>query len=338
VRGLLKTFLYQHFCGGETLAELAARTRQMKDYGVDTLLDYGVEGERTERGFQQTADGIRQTIDFARQHDHIPFVAMKLTGIGDIDVLTTVQSSREDGFADLRYQKTRQRLAELCAYAAQQQQPLLVDAEESWIQDVVDQAVEEEMALHNRHQVVIYTTIQMYRHDRLQYLRDLHQRARAEGWRVGVKLVRGAYLEKENRRAHALRYPTPMQPNKYRTDHDFNEATVYILEHLADFAVCLGTHNESSCLLAAEALQRLRIPRQHPDVFFSQLYGMSDNLSFGLAHAGLRVAKYVPYGPLEAVLPYLFRRANENSSIAGQSSRELQLIQLEQQRRKRQRR
>jgi len=334
VEGLLKSYLFDQFCGGTTLPETARKMNQLQRYGVRSTLDYAVEGLKTEQGFAQAAAELTRVLQFAAENPAAAFVAMKMTGIGSIDLMTKLQAKSSLIGAELmQADKLETRLAEVCSTAAHLGVPVLIDAEESWIQDYIDVKAEAQMWEHNRARPIVYTTVQMYRHDRLAYLKQLIETAKSKKAIAAVKLVRGAYLEKENDRSEELAYPTPMQPTKAATDKDYDTAIKLCLENLAHVAVYAGTHNEQSSLLLSEEMERLGISHTHPHVWCGQLYGMSDNITFNLARSGFNASKYLPYGPLHAVLPYLFRRAQENTSIAGQTSRELALIEKELKRR-----
>lgn len=335
IDGLLRDFFFRQFCGGETLPQTLPRADALAQFGVHTILDYAVEAEKTEAGFDAATHELLRALDAAANRADIPFTAMKLTGIGSFDLLAKRSAGTAlHGSEHIRYERMEARLDQLCGAAYRTGQGLLLDAEESWIQPEIDRLAEAMMRKYNRTRPTLYTTTQLYRHDRLAYLQHLLPQAKTEGWILAVKAVRGAYLEKENARARVHNYPTPMQPNKAATDRDFDAACTLLLNNLDHAALVAGTHNEQSCLHIVAHLQRLGLPRNDSRVYFAQLFGMSDHISFNLAAAGCNVAKYLPYGPLRAVLPYLFRRAQENTSIAGQSSRELKLVEAELRRRR----
>lgn len=335
LEGIIKRTIFDIFCGGTSLEGTAPRAERLLKAGVYTILDYSVEGEQSEAGFDATRDEIIDTIEHGARNEAVAFSAMKVTGIAHFDFLvkndTDKKLSPEERTALLN---TKARFEAICQRAFDLKQPVFVDAEESWIQDTIDRWTEHLMEKFNRDKPLIYTTVQLYRHDRLSYLTDLIARAKERGYILGVKVVRGAYLEKENDRAEECNYPTPMQPTKDATDRDYNAALRLCLDHIDHVAICAGSHNADSCKLLADLMITRGIPANHPHVVFAQLLGMSDNISFNLAHHGFNVAKYLPYGPVRSVLPYLFRRADENTAIAGQSSREVQLLRREVQRRK----
>lgn len=335
VKGFVRRTVFDIFCGGETLEETSRRSEELFRYGVQTILDYSVEGEKTETGFDTTRDEILRTLDQGSRSKAVAFSALKVTGIAAFDLLEKAQSGSSltsDEQASL--QRGKARLEAICSKAAQLGQPLFIDAEETWIQDTIDAWAEEMMVKFNRGNPWIYTTTQMYRHDRLAYLSRVTEMAKSGGWILGVKVVRGAYLEKENARAAQMGYPTPMQKDKPSTDKDFDAALQWCIAHIEHVALCAGTHNEKSAVLLTRLMAAANLPPSHPHILCAQLLGMSDNISFVLAHHGYRVGKYLPYGPVKAVLPYLIRRAKENSSIAGQSGRELTMLGKELARRK----
>ncbi len=337
IQGLLETYFFDQFCGGKTLAETTDRSAQLYKFGVGSILDYAVEAQKSEAGYNRAVDELLRVIDHARARPEVPFVALKLSALGSLDLLAKRQAGAALGPVEtVQYDHMAQRLERVCSHAAAVGQPVMIDAEESWIQDEIDQLAEAQMLRWNTERVLVYTTVQLYRHDRLAYLTDLLARFEAAGKLVGVKLVRGAYLEKENDRAREKGYPTPIQPDKAATDRDYDAAVTFCLAHLDRLALCAGTHNEASALKLAQQLDAQGTPRNHPHVYLSQLLGMSDHISFNLAASGYNCAKYLPYGPLTEVLPYLFRRAEENTSIAGQSPRELALLERELRRRSRQ--
>jgi proline dehydrogenase len=334
VRFLIKPTIFRQFCGGENLAECGPTIARLAQSGIGTILDYSVEGENDENSFEHTCRQILATIEKARQHPHIPFSVFKVTGLGDGALLKKVQDqARLSPPEAAAFSRVRERVNRICRQAHAAGVRVLVDAEESWFQDTIDQLTLDMMALYNKEKVIVYNTYQLYRHDRLDVLKRDDEKAKAGGYYLGVKLVRGAYMEKEALAARQQGYPNPINPTKAATDLLFNEALRFCVAHLDRMAICAGTHNEESCYLLLNLMARHQIPKEDPRIYFAQLYGMSDNLSYNLAFAGYNVAKYVPYGPVEAVLPYLLRRAEENTAIAGQSSREFNLVRKELKRR-----
>ncbi|WP_199242965.1 proline dehydrogenase family protein [Vitiosangium sp. GDMCC 1.1324] len=335
VRLVVKHTVFEQFCGGESIQECEAAVEALGRFGVQSILDYSVEGEKSEEGFEATARETLATIDWAATHPHIPFSVFKVTGLARFGLLEKL-GAHEPLTADeqAEWERVRERVLRICQRAHERGVRIFLDGEETWIQDVIDGLGEEMMARFNRERPLVYNTYQMYRILSLGNLRAALERAKSQGYFLGAKLVRGAYMEKERARAKELGYADPIQPDKATTDADYDRALLFCLEHLDRMAVCAGTHNESSCQLLVRELASRGIAPNDPRVFFSQLYGMSDNISFNLAKAGYNVAKYLPYGPVRAVLPYLIRRAQENSAIAGQGGREVRFIRSELQRRK----
>ena len=335
VKFIIKQTVFNHFCGGETIEESERAIRELSRYHIGAILDYSVEGEGDEKSFDATRDELLRTVEKARGHALIPFSVFKVTGLIDINLLEKVQA-RQELSADERaaFERGRGRVNAICRRCHEAGVPVFVDAEESWIQETIDNLAYEMMALYNRERAIVYNTYQMYRHDRLDVIKRDYATAVQEGYYLGAKLVRGAYMEKERKRAQAMGYPDPINPTKEASDRLFDDALRFCMGHLRHIYFCAGTHNEQSSYLLMDLMAEHNIAPNDRRVYFSQLYGMSDNLSYNLAKAGYNVAKYVPYGPVEAVMPYLLRRANENTAIAGQSSREFNLIKSEMDRRR----
>ncbi len=335
VNWALKPTVFSHFCGGETIEACQQTIRQLGESNVLTILDYSAEGKSMEADFDYTRDQILATIDKAAEEKHIPYAVFKPTGMASVDLLAKVQSGAAlNDLEKQAFELAKSRFDRVCAYGVRKGVPVMIDSEESWIQDVADGIVEEMMFRYNTKGAMIFNTLQMYRHDRLAYLEDFISRAREKGIYAAFKLVRGAYMEKERERAVRMNYPSPIYPDKDATDQAFDDAAELCIRNLDVGAVCVGTHNENSCTRVVELMQELGIPPEHRDVSFAQLLGMSDHISYNLANGGYQVCKYVPYGPVRTVVPYLIRRAEENTSVAGQTSRELYLIRKELQRRK----
>ncbi len=335
VKGLIKKTIFSQFCGGETLNEANQTALNLKKYNISVIMDYGVEGKSDEAEFEKTTNTFIQTIKFAADKDYIPFVSLKVTGFCRFQLLEKIHRdeilTRDEEQEFERFQK---RIDTICYCAAQSNKMILVDAEESWIQKPVDDITDKMMAKYNRGKVFVFNTFQLYRHDRLSFLKQSTDKANQHGYLLGAKLVRGAYMEKERKRAAEMNYVSPIQPNKENCDNDYNSALRFCIENIHQIALFIGTHNEYSCMLATELMAQKGLEKNHPHICFSQLYGMSDNISFNLANVGYHVSKYLPYGPVEDVIPYLMRRAQENTSVAGQTGRELMLIQKEMKRRK----
>ncbi len=333
VKGIMKRTMFGHFCGGETIAESIQACRHLSNFGVQAILDLSVEGKGDEESFDKTCEEIYQTMVESAKTDYMPFGVFKVTGLGDYRIMEKIQAGEKLLAGEAQaFERMKARVDRLCKAAHDLGLKILSDAEESWFQDVIDELTYEMMERYNRERCVVYNTYQMYRHDSLARLKDAHNVAMEKGYILGAKPVRGAYMEKERERAKRLGYPDPIQPNKAATDRDYNTAIKFCVEN-GIYLVC-ATHNEKSALELTELMNLHAIDPKSDRVFFSQLYGMSDNISFNLAKAGYQVFKYVPYGPVEKVMPYLTRRAAENTSISGQSSRELELVKREMKRRK----
>lgn len=328
VKPLIKASIFRHFCGGETIQECNETIKNLSKGGVGTILDYSIEGEDDETVFDNTRDEIIRTIIRASEDTNaVPITVFKVTGVGRFSLLEKLDEGLELTVTEKEeWRKVQDRVLAICERAHKLDIPVMIDAEETWIQKTIDLLALDMMERFNKTHAIVYNTYQMYRHDKLQSLKNDYEHAINDNFILGAKIVRGAYMEKERKRAGEMGYPSPIQPNKEATDSDYNEALRFSIEHIDRIAIVAGTHNEQSCELLAGLLSEKNIDPKNPHVYFSQLLGMSDNLSFNLADAGYNVAKYVPYGPIKAVLPYLFRRAQENTAIAGQMSRELSLI------------
>lgn len=351
VKGLIRDTIFSQFVGGETLEETAAVARKLGEYHVRVILDYGVEGgEEGAEGFDHACREFIRVIEYAATQPNIPFMSVKVTGFARFGLLEQIDRLMGEGEGSLmkryaraldvltsaeleEWQAVVRRMQQICRVAAERGIGVLVDAEETWIQHPVDVLTINMMDQFNREQVVVYNTIQLYRTDRLAFLRDSYAAALQRDFTLGAKLVRGAYMEKERKRARELGAVSPIQPDKAATDRDYNSGLEFCIEHLDRIGLIVATHNEYSNLYAVQLLQEKGLPLDHPHVHFSQLYGMSDNITFNLAKAGCAVSKYLPFGPLRDVVPYLMRRAQENSSVSGQTGRELGLIRKELKRR-----
>ncbi|MBX3242115.1 MAG: proline dehydrogenase family protein [Chitinophagaceae bacterium] len=354
VNNIIRNTIFEQFVGGETLEETAAVAEKLGKYHVSVILDYGVEGgDDGEAAFEHSTREFIKVIDYAATQSNIPFISIKVTGFSRFGLLEKIDSSVAGNQGSLmkRYQQSvealtdegkaewrrvQERMDRICSVAAHKGVGVLVDAEETWIQDPVDVLTILMMERYNRDKAVVYNTVQLYRHDRLAFLKDSLEAAVLRNFILGAKLVRGAYMEKERKRAEEMNYPSPIQPDKEATDRDYNDAVRYCVDHIDKIASIVATHNEESNLLTMNLMQQKGLAPDHPHIHFSQLYGMSDNITFNLARAGCSVSKYLPFGPIEDVVPYLMRRAQENSSVAGQTGRELSLIKKEIDRRKKQ--
>ena len=332
----IKATIFRQFCGGETIAECDRTISDLGKFGIGTILDYSVEGKTRDEDFDQTVDIIIQTIHRAANDPHIPFAVFKVTGIGRHDL---IEKASTHGYTPTSEEKAEidvivSRIDRICHAAHEAGTSVFIDAEESWIQDAIDQWTFDMMLKYNKERCIVFNTLQMYRHDRLDFLRDCLELAQKHEVKYGIKLVRGAYMEKERARAIEKGYPSPIQATKADTDKDYNIALKEILENRSVFSLCAGTHNEDSSELLMNLMQEAQIDPQSEQFYFAQLLGMSDHISYNVAHAKYHVAKYVPFGPVKEVLPYLLRRADENTSVAGQTGRELSLIIKELDRRK----
>ncbi len=352
VKGIIRNTIFSQFVGGETLEETIPVAQMLAKYGVQVILDYGVEGAEGEKAYDHARDEFIRVIQFAATQPNIPFMSVKLTGFARFGLLehldTLMKEMPEDTLikkynralmmlsaSDVNeWQHVQDRFRKICEAAAQAGVGFLVDAEETWIQDPVDALTMLMMDDFNKEKVVVYNTVQLYRWDRLTFLKQSYEAALERNFTLGVKLVRGAYMEKERTRAAEKGYRSPIQATKENSDKDYNEAVRFCLDHLDNIGLIVASHNEHSNLFATQLMQERGYPLNHPNVHFSQLYGMSDNITFNLAKARCSVSKYLPFGPIKDVVPYLMRRAQENTSVGGQTSRELALIKKELKRRK----
>lgn len=336
IKWIIKSTIFRQFCGGEDFDECLLTIEDLAQHRIQTILDYAVEGNNDEVSFEQVKNEILKIIDFARYHkSEVPFVVFKMTGIARFELLEKIAAQTPLSESEIdEFRKIKDRVYEICCKAYQNSIPIMIDAEETWIQEPIDVMVMEMALEFNKERPMIYNTLQMYRHDRMDYLKQIHEFAKLQKIKIGIKLVRGAYLDKENLRAERLNKLSPIHKCKVYTDADFNAAVKYCMANISDIAVCIASHNENSCSLAMQSMLENRINVQHSNVSFAQLYGMSNHISYNLAEAGYKVCKYVPYGSVEKVMPYLIRRAKENTAVAGQTGRELALIQKELMRRK----
>lgn len=335
VQGLIRLTVFDHFCGGVTEDDCLAVIDKMYSKSVHAVLDYSVEGKEEEAQFNMAMNKILKTLEYAKQHKAIPYIVFKPTGFGRFGLFQKLSEVKKLTQAEqTEWDKVKVRFDRVCGRAAECDVPILIDAEESWMQDAADAVVEEMMLKYNKKRAIVFNTLQLYRHDRLEYLKKLHQKATEGGFKVGMKLVRGAYMEKERERAIRRGYQDPICNNKATTDALFNEVVIYMVQHLDNMAIFLGTHNEESTYLVVQLMKEHNIAAHDERIWFGQLFGMSDHISYNLANHGYNVAKYLPYGPVKDVMPYLLRRAEENTSVAGQTTRELFLIKNEIKRRK----
>ena len=336
IKAIIKKTIFRQFCGGESIQESLKASKTLASRNVKTILDYSIEGKTKEEDFDKTVQEIIGTIREGENNKNIPFAVFKVTGICLHDIL----EKSNDGIENLSteekkdYDKLKERVSIICSEAYNRNVPIFIDAEESWIQNTIDRLAYEMSVKFNQKTAIVYNTVQLYRHDRLVFLKSEIARADKENFKLGVKLVRGAYMEKERARAEEQGYPSPIQPNKDAADKDFNASLKVVIERIDRVSFCAGTHNEESSMLLVKLLKEYGVDSSDPRAYFAQLLGMSDHISFNLADNDLMVAKYVPYGPIKEVLPYLIRRADENTSVTGQTGRELSLIMKERKRRK----
>jgi len=334
VEGLIRSTVFDHFCGGVNEKDCMPVVESLQKASVHSVLDYSVEGKEEEAQFDITMDKVIELTRFAEKKDAMPFSVFKPTGLGRLEVWQKVSDKTKlTESENQEWQRIVARYDRICQVAHDCDVVLLIDAEGTWMQGAADELCELMMEKYNKEKPIIFNTLQCYRWDRLEYLKSRHQIARKKGYALGFKIVRGAYLEKENDRAEEKGYPTPICPNKQATDDNYNEVMGFIMENLDEIALFLGTHNEQSCYLAMENMEAKDLARNDIRIWFGQLYGMSDHISYNLATAGYNVAKYIPFGPVKDVMPYLIRRAEENTSVAGQTSRELDLLSREKKRR-----
>ncbi|WP_431166788.1 proline dehydrogenase family protein [Tenacibaculum halocynthiae] len=335
VEGLIRSTVFDHFCGGVTEDDCLPNIEKMYNQGnVHSILDYSVEGKEDEAQFDDALQMTLKTINFAEEKKSIPYAVFKPTGFGRFALYQKLTEGKELTTNEKsEWDRVVNRFHTVCKAAVKKDVPLLIDAEESWMQDAADDLIEELMEIYNKEKAIVFNTLQMYRHDRMEYLRNLHQRAHQKGYHIGMKVVRGAYMEKERARAEEKGYESPICVDKAATDTNYDEAVHYMMEH-KNMAIFAGTHNEESSFLLMELAKKHNISADDKRMWFGQLYGMSDHISFNLAEEGYNVAKYVPFGPVRDVMPYLIRRAEENTSVAGQTSRELNLLKAEKARRK----
>ncbi len=334
ISGIVKATVFRQFCGGETIADCDKAIISLGKAGIGAILDYSIEGAQDEETFDSTTEELLKNSDKASSSPHIPVTCMKLTGIIRFGLLEKVSADVElSDIEKQEYSRGIRRVHKICERAHRNNVPIYIDAEETWIQPAIDRLAEGMMRQYNTEKAIVFTTMQMYRHDQIDHLNKLLEEAQREGFIAGVKFVRGAYLEKENERASKLGYPTPMQPNKESSDRDYNRALEIGVKHINQIAICAGTHNEESSQYLTELMKESGLPNNHPHIYFSQLYGMSDHISYNLANRGYQVSKYLPYGPVKATMPYLIRRAEENTAIAGQMGKELLLLTKEKNRR-----
>jgi len=335
VEGLIRSTVFDHFCGGVNEEDCLIAIDNMFTKGVSSVLDYSVEGKASENQFDDALEKILKIVSFCYEREAMPIVVFKPTAFGRFYLYEKksegIRFSPEE---QAEWDRIVNRFRKVCKLAKEKDVEVLIDGEESWMQSAADELVEDMMREFNTEKAIVYNTLQLYRWDRLDYLKALHERAKSDDFKIGMKIVRGAYMEKERDRAEELNYKSPICETKVITDNNFDSGLKYILENNKDISIFIGTHNEESCYLAMNLMNELNIDKSDNNVWFGQLYGMSDHISFNLANQGYNVAKYLPFGPVKDVMPYLIRRAEENTSVAGQTNRELELIKSERKRRK----
>ena len=335
VEGLIRSTVFDHFCGGVNEKDCLSVVENMYQKGVSSVLDFSVEGKEDEKEFDSAMEKTCELIEFAHKQESMPIAVFKPTGFGRFYLYEKIgKGGRLTEEEKQEWDRVVDRFDKVCKLGKERDVEILIDAEESWMQNAADDLVELMMKRYNADVPIVYNTLQTYRWDRLNYLRQIHERAQKSNFKLGFKIVRGAYMEKERDRAEEKGYTSPICINKAATDKNFNATLSYILEHLEDISLFIGTHNEESSYLAMDLMKSLNISKNDNRVWFGQLYGMSDHISFNLAKNGYNVAKYVPFGPVKDVMPYLIRRAEENTSVAGQTNRELNLLKTEKKRRK----
>ncbi|MFZ4612233.1 MAG: proline dehydrogenase family protein [Bacteroidia bacterium] len=334
INGIVKATIFKQFCGGENIEECTETINKLSDFGIGAILDYSVEGKENESEFEKTKNETLNTLKKATQSANIPFCVFKVTGLSRFALLEQISANKELSENEkIEKNKIWERVDSICKSAFENSVPIFIDAEESWIQPAIDELAETMMEKYNLKSAIVYNTFQLYRKDRLDYLISSIEEANKKKYFLGAKLVRGAYMEKERDRAQKLNYPSPINPSKEATDAMYDNALNHCLENINTVSICAGTHNEKSSLALVELMEKKSISKNDKRIYFSQLFGMSEHISFNLAKEGYNVAKYLPYGPVQDVLPYLIRRAQENTSVEGQTGRELGLIIKEKERR-----
>lgn len=335
VKWIIKPTVFTHFCGGETIAECDSTIIKLGKSGIGTILDYSAEGIENEDDFDKVTEELLEVIKKSLNNQDIPFAVFKVTGIARFEILEKLNSNESlTETEQSEYERILTRIDKICNAASKNNIPVFIDAEETWIQKAIDNIVENMMKKYNTNKAIVYNTLQMYRHDRISYLENMINEARQLKYYIGIKIVRGAYMEKERERAQKLNYPSPIQKDKESTDKDYDKALKISFDNMDIVSVCAGSHNEKSNMYLAELIKTNNLNLKDKRFYFAQLLGMSDHISYNLSNEGFNVAKYVPYGPVNSVMPYLLRRAQENTSVAGQTGRELMLITNELKRRK----
>lgn len=335
VKGILRQTIYKQFVGGTSIEDCEKTIQKLGQSNIGSILDYALEGEEKDEIFDATCQEVIRTVEYAQKHAQVPFSAFKITGVGRFDLLVKVSDNQSLSDEEAtEYERVVNRVDAIFKRGYELGVPILIDAEHSWIQPMLDELVLGMMRKYNHGKAIVQNTYQMYRWDSIERLKQHHKIALDEGLKFGLKIVRGAYMEIERERAAKMGYPSPIQPDKAATDRDYNEIIRYLVSNVETIEFMVATHNDKSSQLLAQLIDEHQLAHNHPHIYFAQLYGMSDNITYNLANLGYNVVKYVPYGEVKMMMPYLFRRAEENTSVKGQSSRELLLIKNEIKRRK----
>ena len=335
VEGIIRATVFDHFCGGVTEQDCMPIIDKMYTKNVHSVLDYSAEGKEVEEHFDLAMAKTLNTIKFGKEKESLPFAVFKPTGFGRFKIYQKItEGEKLDAHEEVEWKRIKERYDTVSKAAFEADIPLLIDAEETWMQTAADDLIEEMMVKYNKEKVIVFGTLQLYRWDRLDYLKEMHKRSKAQGFKIGMKLVRGAYMEKERERADEYGYKDPICVDKAATDKMYNDVQQYMIENIDDMAVFSGTHNEESSYLLMDLIEKHNLDRNDIRIWFGQLFGMSDHISYNSAKEGYNVAKYLPFGPVRDVMPYLIRRAEENTSVAGQTNRELELLKRERERRK----
>ena len=335
ISGILNRTVFKQFCAGIDEKDSIQVVKKLKKLNVNSYMHYASEGIESEKDFDNNFKIIIRTINITKKNTALPFTVFKASSLGKFNLFE--KKSAGSALSEIEKQlwnKTIDRIKSCCNHAASQNVRIFIDAEESWIQPIIDEIAESLMEKFNQEKAIIFTTLQMYRKDRLKYLKKIFQNSIKKEYKLGIKLVRGAYMEKENERAYKNGLPSPIFENKIQTDLSFNSALDLILLKIEKCDLFVGTHCEKSIKKILKWMKEKKIANGYSKIWFSQLFGMADHISFNLAFQGYQVVKYVPYGPIKEVVPYLIRRAEENTSVNSQLSKEIYLIKKEMKRRK----
>tara|TARA_B100000123_G_scaffold266913_1_gene239640 strand:- start:24 stop:1190 length:1167 start_codon:yes stop_codon:yes gene_type:complete len=331
----IKHTIFKQFCGGTNINNTRRTIDKLWKSKIGSILDYSVEGKDKEVDFKRVKNETINNIIKASKSSKIPFAVFKPTGLTKFSLLEKINSNQNLKSNEIiEKQNFINRIEEICKTSYNYKTPVFIDAEESWIQNGIDMIVLSMMKKYNKKEVYIYNTLQMYRTDRLNYLNEIISVAKKQKFLLGIKLVRGAYHKQEIDRALKLKYDIPVFKTKNKSDESFNKSLQICCDNINHISICAGTHNEYSSQLLIDLMKKNNIDKSDPRIYFSQLLGMCDHISYNIAEHGFNTAKYVPYGPIKDVIPYLIRRAEENTSISGQMNRDLSNIISEKKRRK----